>query len=94
MTKGRSSYDRGMKQPSTHRILGRPIDAFESVVPGYLITIDGRIWSRLTTRGMRDEWEQRDRVSRPRRATASGVPGPNSVPRRARSCAYAKELAG
>ena len=72
MTKGGSSrYDRGMKQPSTRRILGRPIDAFESVVPGYLITIDGRIWSRLTTRGMRDEWEQRDRVSRPRRATAS-----------------------
>jgi hypothetical protein len=71
MTKGRSSYDRGMKQPSTRRILGRPIDAFESVVPGYLITIDGRIWSRLTTRGMRDEWEQHDRVSRPRRATAS-----------------------
>ena len=71
MTKGWSScYDRGMMRPSTRRILGRPIDAFEGVVTGYLITIDGRIWSRLTTRGMRDKWEQRDRVSRPRRATA------------------------
>ena len=71
MTKGWSSrYDRGMMRPSTRRILGRPIDAFEGVVTGYIITIDGRIWSRLTTRGMRDKWEQRDRVSRPRRATA------------------------
>ena len=51
MTKGWSScYDRGMMRPSTRRILGRPIDAFEGVVTGYIITIDGRIWSRLTTR--------------------------------------------
>ena len=65
----------------TTKILGRPIDAFEAVVPGYLITIDGQIWTRLHTRGLGKEWRERDWVARPGRATpfvALLVPGRNA----------------
>ena len=57
-------------------------------VTGYLITIDGRGWSRLTTRGMRDEWEQREsglpvppghRLRRPSRPPVVSSPAELSV---------------
>lgn len=51
------------------KILGRPIDVFEAVVTGYLITVDGRVWSRLHTRGLGEEWREREWVARPGRAT-------------------------
>ena len=54
----------------TTKILGRPIDAFEAVVPGYLITIDGQIWTRLHTRGLGKEWK-----------SATGSPDPAGRPR-------------
>jgi hypothetical protein len=55
----------------TTKILGRPIDAFakEEVVTGYLITVDGRIWTRLHTRGLGKTWKEHDWVARLGRET-------------------------